>query len=154
MAMAAKAAGLPYTAKELAENDWHYTYVVAGKFGFTQSYVTAMGALPQPAKFRSDLASAASVPRLALDAPPEVFLPRRLYGLFAHNPIGRSFTEDHQKLGSLQLCIPFKKMDGWALEIGVLELLSRYPAATKAGVAERGPNWKKVPAKKEEGKAS
>ncbi len=149
LAQAAQSAGLAYSAKELAENDWSYAYVVAGNFGFTQSYVPTLGALPQSAKFRDDLAAAARIPRLAIDAPEEVFQPRRFYGLFAHNPIGRTFTEDHQKLGSLQLCVPFENMSGWALEIGVLELIAGFPTATKDDVAGRGPNWKKDVAKKE-----
>ncbi len=150
MAQSAKACGIPCTTKPLADNDWRYAYAVSGVFGFTQSYVPVLGALPQPAKFRDALAEAARIPELNLeDLSTELFLPRQYYGLLAHNPLGHTFTEDHQKFGSLQLCVPFIDMKGWALEIGVWELISRYPTATKKAVASTGPSWKTAVEKKE-----
>lgn len=151
LAQAAKAEGLAFTAKPLPENDWSYTYVAAGGFGLTQSYVPYLGSLPQPAKYREELANAADVPRLAIDDPKEIYERKTFYGLLAHNPVGRRFREDDQKLGALQLCVPYPGMKAWALEIGVVELMSLYPADAKpASEEKRGPSWKAAPAKKKD----
>lgn len=147
LSQAAKAQGMPATSKPLPENSWQHTYVSAGAFGLTQSYVTAMGVLPQAAKFRDDLAKAARVPRLPIDDPKEIYELKEFYGLFAHNPIGRMFTERDQKLGSLQLCIPYHDMKGWALEISVIELLAHYPAEAKKVEPKRAPTWKRSPSR-------
>ena len=143
LAQAAKAFGLPFTAKPLAENNWHYVYATVGEFGITQSYVQKIGDLPAPAKFRERLADAANIPRFPLDDDPEIFKPRQFYGLFTHNPVGQVFSYDMQKLGSLRLCVPYKGMKGWALEIPVVELTSLYPADMKVAVATPAPTWKK-----------
>lgn len=139
---AAKAHGLVATAKGLVANKWHHTYVVAGAFGLTQSYVQRPGDLPPPARFRDALAEAAKCPRLPLDDPEEIYRAQDFYALFVHNPIGRSFSEEHQKLGSLMLSVPNRDMRGWALEISVPELISYYPVEKKDSGAGRGPAWK------------
>lgn len=147
---AAKKHGLAITARALPENTHHFVYVVSGVFGLTQSYVQAMGEMPNPAKFRESLSSAAAIPRLPIDDLAEIYSPRKFYGLFAHNPIGKRFDDELQKLGTIQLCVPFPEMSGWADEISLNELLSLYPAdATIKKVAERAPTWKVVPAKKD-----
>ena len=145
LAEAAKAHGLRYTTKPLPENKWAYTYVVAGTFGLTQAYVQTVGALPIPAKYREDLAKAAGIPRLPLDDPKEIYEPKEFYGLLAHNPVGRLFTADDQKLGTLQFCIPSKDMNAWAFEMSVPELLSNYPSEIEKPETERGPTWKRDP---------
>jgi hypothetical protein len=142
LAQAAKACGMPVTSKPLPENAWSYTYVVAGSFGLTQSYVPAIGALPKPAKFRDDLATAAGVPRLPLDDPKEIYQIKDFYALFAHNPLGKFFTEDEQQLGTLQFCIPCKDMNDWTFAMSFAELLSYYPAMAKKPRATRAPTWK------------
>jgi hypothetical protein len=63
--------------------------------------------------------------------------------LFAHNPVGRAFTEDHQRLGSLMFCVPSKDMRSWVAEISVLELLSFYPAKKSVKKSGREPTWKR-----------
>jgi hypothetical protein len=151
MAQAAKASGLSFTAKSLPENDWNYTYVVTGSFGLTQAYVQQMGLLPNPAKYRENLANAARIPRLALDDDAAIYESRNFYGLIAHNPIGQIFEESKQKLGSMQLCVPFEGMKGWALEIPLPELLSLYPIVTKEPIATPEPTWKKAGIKKASG---
>lgn len=153
LAACAESFKLPVTSKTLAENDWQYTYAIAGQFGVTQSYVQRMGEMPNPAKFRETLADNARIPRLPLDDDPEIFLPRQFYGLLAHNPIGRKFTESEQKLGSIQLCVPCVGMKAWALEVPLLELISLYPAETKAPIATPSPTWKKTERKKESGES-
>lgn len=138
---AAKSAGLAWTAKALAENDHTFVYVTAGSVGLTQSYVPHMGAKPQPAKFRDELAQAGRIPRLPLDGEAAtLFQPKDFYALVVHTPVGSRFTEDQQKLGSMQICVP--SMDSsWALEIGVLELMAHYPVEERRPAA-RGPVWK------------
>jgi len=139
---AAKAHGLVATANLLPENQWYHAYTVTGSFGITQSYVQALGDLPQPAKFRERLAEAARCPRLPFDDPEEIFAVKDFYALFAHNPVGRTFSEEHQRLGSLMFCVPSKDMRSWAADISVPELLSLYPAAKVARKASRAPTWK------------
>ena len=70
---------------------------------------------------------------------------KKFYALFAHNPVGRHFTEADQKLGSLQLCIPYKDMNGWALAMSVPEILSHYPVTIKEAEPTRAPTWKRRP---------
>lgn len=143
LAETAKAYGLPYSSKMLSENKWTYTYVICGGIGITQAYVPTVGARPIPAKYRDKLAEKAGVPRLPIDDPAEIYQAKEFYALLAHNPVGRHFSEEHQKLGALQLCVPCEDMNKWALEIGVQELLSLYPAKTGKGKksAERDPLW-------------
>ncbi|MGF1610810.1 MAG: hypothetical protein ACFCUQ_15520 [Kiloniellales bacterium] len=133
LAQAAKAHGLNVTSHPIPENGWSYTYVTAGDFGLTQSYTKDHGALPQPAKFLEALAMRAGVPRLPIDEPEEIFQLKKFYALFAHTPMGKRFDEDHQKLGSLQLCVPCREMNAWGFELGTAELLSHYPAAIESG---------------------
>lgn len=142
LAEAAKAHSLPATSKPLPENAWNYTYVIAGGFGLTQSYVPAIGSLPKPAKFREDLAKAAGVPRLPLD---DLYQVKEFYGLLAHNPVGKNFAEGDQQLGSLQFCIPCRDMNSWVFAMSVPELLSHYPAAVKKTSKGRAPTWKRFP---------
>lgn len=139
---AAKKHGLAVTAKPLPENTWHYTYISTGGFGLTQSYVQKMGSLPQPAKFRENLASASKMPRLPIDDVSEIYAAKDFYGLLAHNPVGQKFDEDSQKMGGLQLCVPFPDMKGWALEISVAELLSHYATEPKRKDRSTEPTWK------------
>lgn len=141
---AAEKFGLPSTSKALAENDWQFTYVTSGSFGFTQSTVQDLKGLPNPAKFRESLANAAKIPRLHLDTDPEIFLPKRFYGLFTHNPVGQKFDAESQKLGALQFSVPYEGMKGWAFHKTVVELLSLYPAEPKKAVATRQPMWKET----------
>jgi hypothetical protein len=145
LAKAAKAHELFATSKQLPENTWIYTYAIAGAFGLTQSYVPTIGALPQAAKFRDELAKAAGFPRLPIDDPKEIYELKRFYALLAHNPIGKRFTEDDQKLGSLQFCVPCKDMNSWAFAMSVAELLSYYPAEARELETTRAPTWKPKP---------
>ena len=115
LAEAAKAHGLPYTAKPLPENKWAYTYVICGSFGLTQAYVQTAGSVPIPAKYREDLAKAAGIPRLPIDDPAEIYQSKEFYALLAHNPVGKLFAEEDQRLGTLQLCVPCKDMNGVGL---------------------------------------
>jgi hypothetical protein len=139
----ARAHGLIATSRPVAENNWSFTYVIAGDIGLTQSYVPAIGDLPKAAKFRDELAKAGNIPRLPLDDPAEIYQRKKFYALLAHNPVGRHFTEDDQKLGSLQLCVPYKDMNGWAVAKSVPEILSYYPVTTKEAEPTRAPTWKR-----------
>jgi hypothetical protein len=147
----AKAHGLIATANLLPENQWYHAYAVSGCFGLTQSYVQAVGDLPTPAKFRERLAEASRCPRLPFDDPEEIFAVKEFYALFAHNPVGRTFTEENQRLGSLMFCVPSKDMRSWAADISVPELLSLYPATKVARKAGRSPTWKPIEKKRETG---
>jgi hypothetical protein len=139
----AKGHGLIATANFLPENQWFHAYVVSGAFGITQSYVHALGDLPHPAKFRDRLAEAARCPRLPFDDPEEIFAVKEFYALFAHNPVGRTFTEEHQRLGSLMFCVPSRDMRSWVAEISFPELISFYPAKKATRKVGRAPTWKR-----------
>jgi hypothetical protein len=139
----AKAHGLIATSNLLPENQWYHAYFVSGAFGITQSYVQAFGDLPHPAKFRERLAEAARCPRLPFDDPKEIFALKEFYALFAHNPVGRTFTEEHQRLGALTFCIPSKDMRGWVAALSAPELISFYPAKKGTRKVSRGPTWKR-----------
>ncbi|WVX49395.1 hypothetical protein ROLI_024890 [Roseobacter fucihabitans] len=151
LAKSAEKFGIPYTAKPLAENDWQYTYVTAGDFGVTQSYVQKMGCLPNPAKFRDTLAKTSNIPQLPLEDDAEIFKPRNFYGLFAHNPVGAIFEEEKQKLGSIQLCVPYGCMRKFALEVSIAELLAEYPSVATPSIAIPAPTWKRDPKRKDTG---
>lgn len=138
----ARTHGLIATANLLPENQWYHAYAVSGSFGLTQSYVPTVGDLPQAAKFRERLAEASRCPRLPFDDPEEIFAVKEFYALFAHNPVGRTFTEEHQRLGSLMFCVPSRDMRSWAADISVPELLSLYPAKKAATKTGRAPTWK------------
>lgn len=141
---AAKAHGLNVTAKELPHNKWHHTYVTAGAFGLTQSYVPRVGDFPQPAKFREALAEAANCPRLPLDDAAEIYSAKEYYALLAHTPVGRRFVEEDQKLGTFMFCVPDRTMKTWALSIGVSEVIALYPADEKTTKKDRTvPTWKR-----------
>jgi len=146
----AKAHGLVATANLLPENQWCHAYALSGSFGLTQSYVQSVGDLPQAAKFRERLAEASRCPRLPFDDAEEIFEVKEFYALLAHNPVGRTFTEEHQRLGSLMFCVPSRDMRSWAADISVPELLALYPAKKTAKKAGRAPTWK-APEKRETG---
>ena len=90
--------GLSCSLTVIAQNNRRHAYVYHGDVAVTQSYVQAIGAMPQPARFREKLANTMSIPRLDLgDEPPGAFIMRNLYGVIAHNPLGRRFHPDDQK---------------------------------------------------------
>lgn len=127
----------------LAENSQHYVYAAKGDIGMTQSYVPAIGELPKPARYWERLASMNNIPRLDLgDEPPEVLIGKQYYGLIAHNPIGRKFDTDAQKLGMVQFCVPSQDSKMWALELSIEDLTSAYPEDKKDTETKREPMWK------------
>ena len=142
---AARAHGLNVTTKELPLNKWHHTYVTCGAFGLTQSYIPRVGDLPHPARFRESLAAAANCPRLPLDEPEEIYSVKDFYGLLAHTPVGRCFSEAEQKLGTLMLCVPDRTMKSWALSCSVPDLVAMYPEVRESKETGRTlPTWKAV----------
>jgi hypothetical protein len=77
------------------------------------------------------------------DDPENAFIMRNIYGLIAHNPIGRRFHVEEQKLGMIQFCLPASDCRAWAVEFTVTEILEAYPAAPKRDVPKRSMPWKK-----------
>lgn len=136
--------GLSHSTSVIPENSRHHAYVFNGDVAMTQSYVQAIGSLPQPAKFRERLANSMDLPRLDLgDEPDGAFVMRNIYGLIAHNPIGRRFRVEEQKLGMIQFCLPATDCRAWAVEFTVTEILDAYPAAPKKEAPRRSMPWKK-----------
>jgi hypothetical protein len=125
--------GLSHSLSVILQNNRRHAYVFKGDVAMTQSYVQAIGMMPQPAKFRERLAGSMGLPRL---------MPN-LYGLIAHNPIGRRFRADEQKLGMIQFCLPSADCRSWAIEFTVTEILDAYPSAPKKDVPKRSMPWKK-----------
>lgn len=136
--------GLSHSMSLIVQNNRRHAYVFKGDVAMTQSYVQAIGMMPQLAKFRERLANSMDLPRLDLgDEPDGAFIMRTLYGLIAHNPIGRRFRADEQKLGMIQFCLPAMDCRAWAVEFTVAEILDAYPAVPKKDVPKRSMPWKK-----------
>ncbi|MBJ7534578.1 hypothetical protein JDN40_10725 [Rhodomicrobium vannielii ATCC 17100] len=135
--------GIAKSHTVLAENSQHYVYATKGDIGMTQSYVPAIGELPKPAKYFDRLAGANEIPRLDLgDEPPETLIGKKYYGLIAHNPIGRKFDAEEQKLGMVQFCIPSGDGKAWAVELAIEDLTSSYLEDKKDAGMKRDPMWK------------
>lgn len=149
----AKDHGFTCSSTLLKENNRAYVYAAKGAIGLTQAYVSSIEAMPKPAKFRERLAELNNIPntpRFDLgDEPKEIMLGKDFYGLIIHNPAGKRFTEEHQKLGALQFCIPTAECKGWAVQLTMEEILAEYPV-TKT---DRKPEWKIQPKKQEGGAA-
>jgi len=145
---------LSHSMSLISQNNRRHALVYNGDVSMTQSYVQAIGDLPQPAKYREKLANAMTLPRLDLgDEPKNTFIMRELYGLIAHNPVGRRFQEDHQKLGMIQFCLPSKDCKKWAMELSIPEIISAYPAKTKLIIPTRSLPWKSSKDKKDKGES-
>ena len=94
--------GLSCSLTVIAQNNRRHAYVYHGDVAVTQSYVQAIGAMPQPARFQRKAREYDEHSRLDLgDEPPGAFIMRNLYGVIAHNPLGRRFHPDDQKLGMI-----------------------------------------------------
>lgn len=136
--------GLSRSMSLIVQNNRRHAYVFKDGVAMTQSYVQAIGEMPQPAKFRERLANSMALPRLDLgDEPDGAFMTPTLYGLVAHNPVGRRFDRDEQKLGMIQFCLPAIDCKAWAAELTIAELLDAYPVAPKKDVQKRSLPWKK-----------
>ncbi|WP_235302969.1 hypothetical protein [Sphingopyxis sp. MWB1] len=135
--------GLSHSMSLIVQNNRRHAYVFKGDVAMTQSYVQAIGMMPQPAKFRERLANSMDLPRLDLgDEPDGAFLMPTLYGLIAHNPVGRRFRADEQKLGMIQFCLPAADCRAWAVEFAIAEILDAYPATPKKDAPKRSMPWK------------
>lgn len=136
--------GLSHSMSLIVQNNRRHAYIFKGDVAMTQSYIQTIGSMPQPAKFREKLANSMDLPRLDLgDEPAGAFVMPNLYGLIAHNPIGRRFREDEQKLGMIQFCLPAGDCKAWAAEFTITEILDAYPVAPKKDVPKRSMPWKK-----------
>jgi len=149
--------GMVTSATLLIENNRRYVYVSSGAVGLTQAYVPAIGELPKPARFRQRHSALNQIAQervldLGIEVP-ELRELKAFYGLIAHNPAGKRFSEVEQALGMIQLCIPAAGFGAWAAEFTLQEIISAYPAAPREAQPERGPTWKAAPAggKKEQG---
>jgi hypothetical protein len=136
--------GLSHSMSLIVQNNRRHAYVFKGDVAMTQSYVQTIGSLPQPAKFRERLANSMDLPRLDLgDEPKGAFIMPNLYGLVTHNPIGRRFNAEEQKLGMIQFCLPASDCKAWAVEFAIAEILDAYPAVPKKDTPKRSLPWKK-----------
>ncbi|HQV03455.1 MULTISPECIES: hypothetical protein [unclassified Novosphingobium] len=136
--------GMSHSMSLIVQNNRRHAYVFKDEVAMTQSYVQAIGSMPQPAKFRERLANAMDLPRLDLgDEPDGAFIMPNVYGVIAHNPVGRRFNADEQKLGTIQLCVPARDFKAWAVELSITEILAAYPEAPKKSAPKRSLRWKK-----------
>lgn len=138
--------GLACSPTLLVENNRSYVYATQGAIGITQTYVPAIGDMPKPAKFRERLAAMngiAEMPRLDFgDEPKEALRIKDFYGLLAHNPVGKRFTEEDQRLGMIQFCVPVNDCSGWALQLTVQEIIATYDAKKDRKSQDRRLPWK------------
>jgi hypothetical protein len=147
LTMLAREHGLACSSTLLSENNRHYVYCAKGAIGLTQTYVPAIGAMPKPARYREQLAAMSDIPkfpRLDLgDEPSEVLLGKDFYGLLAHNPIGKRFSEHDQRLGMIQFCAPVKDCSEWAVQITIEEIVAGYERVAPGKKADRRLPWKR-----------
>ncbi len=136
--------GLASSETLLAENNRTYVYASIGAVGLTEVYVPAIGEVAKPARFRerySSINGAIRNPGLDLGLEPRELLEvKAFYGMIAHNPAGRKFTEDDQTLGMIQLCVPVEGCTSWAAQFSLQEIISAYEVKTES---DRGPEWKR-----------
>lgn len=140
----AAAHGLGGSTTAIPENRRHRVYVFQKGLGLSQCYVTHVGAQAKDAKFRRQHAKAAKMPRFELgDEAEGTFDLRSVYGIIAHNPVGRLFNSDDQTLGEVQLCIPDERCRSWEFEFGIAEILAGYASPVRAVDPRRTPTWKR-----------
>lgn len=105
----------------------YYVYTGLGTVGMTQSYVKSMNDMPGAATYWKTLARNHPFPRLDLhDEPAGLLLPKSVYGMLVHTPVGKAFMEEHQKLGMIQFCVPAADSKSWAVELSLQEIISAY----------------------------
>lgn len=147
--------GLACSATLLVENGRRYVYASMGAVGLTQAYVPTIGEMPKPARFRerhSALNRIVREPGLDFGLEPEELVElKAFYGLVAHNPVGKRFTESDQALGMIQLCVPVEGCASWAAQFALQEIISAYEVDKPAAKPERGPSWKREDEGKERG---
>lgn len=137
----AESVGVAVSFSVISRNSSAYCYVAAGDLGITQAYVQCLGAFPKPAAYRNALSAKNIIPRLDLgDEPKDMLAPKPRYALLAHNPAGMKFSEDDQRIGSLQVCIPSEDFASWGAELLLPEIVAAYPAEERRGGAV--PSWK------------
>lgn len=145
-----------YTSTLLVENHRCYVYVTKGAIGLTQAYIPAIGAMPQPARYRerhAALNDIVRVPRLDLgDEPREVMLGKDFYAILAHNPVGKRFAETDQRLGMIQVCVPTKDMSEWAVELSIEEIIGEYKSEPPSKKPDRRLPWRRRADREDEGK--
>lgn len=137
---------VPCSPNVVEKNRRYYVYAVSGAIGMTQSYVPTIGAMPKPAKYLDRLAAMNAIsrtPQLSLgDEPPEVFVGKDFFGLLAHNPVGKRFTEQDQALGMIQFCVPMQDNSEWAAQLSIAEILLAYEAQAPSEKPDRALRWR------------
>lgn len=138
----------------ISENSRQIVYAVRGGIALQQVYVPTIGEMPKAARYRERFAgmmNLSAISRLDLgDEPPEVLVGKDFYGILAHNPAGKRFAEEEQKLSMIQLCIPTSDCKDWAIELTIEEILVAYEITSSRKKATREMRWKKNVKKKEE----
>lgn len=148
---------IPCSPTVLEKNGRYYVYATKGAIGMTQSYVQTIGAMPKPAKYLERLAAMNAIPRsprlLLGDEPPEVFVGKDFFGLLAHNPVGKRFSEQDQGLGMIQFCVPVQDHSEWAAELAISEILLAYEVEAPSEKPDRRLPWRRREVEeKDEGK--
>jgi hypothetical protein len=140
----------------LQENGRFYVLAAQGDVIMTQSYVPTIGAMPKPAQYLKRHAAVNEItrsPQLGiLDEPTELFLQKGVYGLLAHNPVGKRFAEADQRLGMIQFCIPVEDHSAWAAELLVEEILDAYDTQAPSETKDRRLPWRDRREEEEENK--
>lgn len=140
--------GVSASSTLLQSNGCSYVYLATGTIGLTQSYVPFIGALPNPARYWENLAEKTGIPRLNLLEEDRLAGVREIYGLLAHNPVGRDFSESSQKLGMIQFCVPSADAKEWVVELSMEEIIASYTTEAKSNVRRlptlRAPKRKEI----------
>lgn len=122
--------GVPASTTLIPRNGCSYTLVAHGPVRLVQNYVRRVGAMPRPARFRSQLASINTFERdLRLDLIEDerpFRAPSEFIGVILSSPFGAKFREDHQALGAIGLHVPYSDLSGWAVSLPLAEIVASY----------------------------
>ena len=128
----AKQHGVPASANMIPRNGCYFTLAGLGPVRLVQNYVRRSGAMPRPARFRSQLASVNTFERdsvLDLIEEERPFrAPSEITGVILSSPVGTSFREEHQALGAIGLHVPYSDLSGWAVSLTFAEIVTSYAA--------------------------
>jgi hypothetical protein len=138
---AAVAAGAVSSDQKIAINNWVYTIARVGAVSLIQTYVPTPEDFARPAKFReahhAALNDFLSRPQFALgDVSPAIFDISKVAGVVVHGPVGRPFTEAHQRIGFLRFCVPSEDYRRWEVNLSVAEILAAF-SSTEAEAGQR-----------------
>lgn len=122
--------GVPASDNMIPRNRYHFTLAGDGPIRVVQNYVRKPGSMPRPARFRRELASINAFEREPMldliEEEKPLNAPSEVTGVILSSPVGSTFSEEHQTLGTLGFHVPYKDFSGWAVSLTFAEILASY----------------------------